>query len=419
MKNAVDEDDKLYDGRRIIAEYSDGTLGTLAREYFYGIGIDEIVATREYNGNMYYYHENSLGSIYAATSITGTAVERYSYTVYGAVTFWDSTGTTPTAQSAIGNRFLFTGREYDSDTGLYYYRARYYDPEMGRFINRDSAEDDNLANLYTYCINNPINFTDPFGLRQSLSNEATQKSVNDAVGSWEKYGTSEIKGKISDYKDKHSDGIKYDSTQTQAGLYYPPVSSMSRMPGQLSDEIRIGQPASWEPVEELFDYINQTLREHGVAATMDFESREQAIEFIIAHELYEQKLRGTPDSQEKQADCDAYAMQEYDAKMYWVLAAKKEFWDQTRDSPVQICSFIPSEALGSELDTMPILVLASPGQVVAGYMEGGFGGIGIPKTLAKIPKTPTLLFTEMLTNEVSFEAVKEYQNDKILHPKTK
>jgi len=66
--------------------------------------------------------------------------------------------------SLTGNPFMFTGREYDSETGLYFYRARYYDPAIGRFISEDPIgfEGGDL-NLYAYVRNNPVNFSDPTG----------------------------------------------------------------------------------------------------------------------------------------------------------------------------------------------------------------------------------------------------------------
>ncbi|MDY6868571.1 MAG: RHS repeat-associated core domain-containing protein, partial [Chloroflexota bacterium] len=61
------------------------------------------------------------------------------------------------------NKLKYTGRELDSETGLYYYRARYYDPEVGRFLSEDPLGFEAGINFYVYCKNNPVNFNDPSG----------------------------------------------------------------------------------------------------------------------------------------------------------------------------------------------------------------------------------------------------------------
>ena len=60
--------------------------------------------------------------------------------------------------------YAFTGREWDPETGLYYYRARYYDPNAGRFISEDPIGFDGGVNFYSYVLNRPTRFVDPFGL---------------------------------------------------------------------------------------------------------------------------------------------------------------------------------------------------------------------------------------------------------------
>jgi RHS repeat-associated protein len=119
--------------------------------------------TMERDGNTYYYHRDGLGSITEITDESGVIVERYEYDVYGAVTIFDGNGITLTA-SAIGNPYLFTARRYDSESGNYYYRARYYSPSLGRFLSQDplgfEAGD---YNLYRYAFNSPTNLTDPTG----------------------------------------------------------------------------------------------------------------------------------------------------------------------------------------------------------------------------------------------------------------
>ena len=69
-----------------------------------------------------------------------------------------------TAESVYGNRFLFQGREYDYDTALYYFRARWYEPETGRWLSPDPIGISGGLNLYAFCGNDPVNFVDPMGL---------------------------------------------------------------------------------------------------------------------------------------------------------------------------------------------------------------------------------------------------------------
>jgi RHS repeat-associated protein len=93
-------------------------------------------------------------SVIALTNSSGSTVEVYEYSVYGEVSASDPNHP---------NRFLFTGREFDKDTGLYYYRARYYNPYIGRFLQTDPAGEG--INGYAYCDNDPIGFVDPDGLK--------------------------------------------------------------------------------------------------------------------------------------------------------------------------------------------------------------------------------------------------------------
>jgi len=89
--------------------------------------------------------------------------ERYVYTPYGALTILDADfAPVPGNTSAYATTTLYTGSEYDAETGLYYYRARYYHVGLGRFVSRDPVQAD--INLYRYVANNPVVYVDPSGL---------------------------------------------------------------------------------------------------------------------------------------------------------------------------------------------------------------------------------------------------------------
>jgi RHS repeat-associated protein len=89
----------------------------------------------------------------------GVAVQRYAYDSFGNIKF------TP-FPIWIKQPYTYTGREFDHETGLYYYRARYYDPKAGRFITKDPIGfEGGDYNLYVYVKNNSINYTDPEGLK--------------------------------------------------------------------------------------------------------------------------------------------------------------------------------------------------------------------------------------------------------------
>ncbi len=113
-----------------------------------------IEAAGSYAGT-YYYHFDGSGNVVALTNSSGNTVEVYEYDVYGKVGASDA---------SHPNRFMFTGREFDKETGLYYYRARYYKPEIGRFLQADPVGLRGGMNLYAYCMNRPTMYTDPMGL---------------------------------------------------------------------------------------------------------------------------------------------------------------------------------------------------------------------------------------------------------------
>ena len=117
----------------------------------YVYGLDLISATNSSGVQTYVLHD-SLGSTTDLLDGTGNGVATYGYDIFGAIR--SQTGSSP-------NQWLFAGEQRDSDSSLYFLRARYYDPAIGRFLSQDPAQ---AGHPYAYANNNPVNFVDPYGL---------------------------------------------------------------------------------------------------------------------------------------------------------------------------------------------------------------------------------------------------------------
>ncbi|WP_240746429.1 RHS repeat-associated core domain-containing protein [Trichloromonas acetexigens] len=143
----------VYDGENIVfTTVNDGT-NTTTSHTIHGPGIDEPLAQIT-NGTSTYYHADGLGSIVALTDAAGQIVQRITYDAFGLPTATDP---------SFANSYAFTAREWDKELGLYYYRARYYDPMEGRFVSKDPIGFAGGINVYAYVENNPVNLVDPDG----------------------------------------------------------------------------------------------------------------------------------------------------------------------------------------------------------------------------------------------------------------
>ena len=143
----------VYDDDDILLEF-DGANALQAR-YGHGIEVDQPLVM-ERGGLSHFYHADHLGSIRLITDGAGLAVNGYDYDAFG--------NFEPTTVAPIASPYAFTAREHDPESGLHYYRARYYDPSIGRFIGEDPlACGSNDPNLYRYVFNTPVNSTDPNG----------------------------------------------------------------------------------------------------------------------------------------------------------------------------------------------------------------------------------------------------------------
>ena len=117
----------------------------------------------KYDGSVYFYRRDAQGNIPAIFDSIGNIVVEYSYDAWGKCTI-----KTNVSGIAAINPFRYRGYYLDDETGLYYLNARYYDPEIGRFISADSIaylapESINGLNVYAYCGNNPVMNVDPTG----------------------------------------------------------------------------------------------------------------------------------------------------------------------------------------------------------------------------------------------------------------
>jgi RHS repeat-associated protein len=130
-------------------------VGTSWRDIHKGDLIDEPISILQ-GGTTSYYETDALGSTTSLSGATGTLANSYTYDSFGNLT--NSTG-------SLSNPFRYTARELDTETGMYYYRARYYDPGAGRFLSEDPISFATDIDFYLYVHNDPISYIDPSGLQ--------------------------------------------------------------------------------------------------------------------------------------------------------------------------------------------------------------------------------------------------------------
>ena len=154
-----------FDGWNLIEERN--TSDAQLARYLNGAQEDEIL-TRVTPTAASYYHHDALGNTSHLTDVSGNIVEKYRYDIFGGVIIL-AADSSVLSSSALGNRFLFTGREYLVDLNLYDYRNRMYSQGLGRFLQIDPIQfASSDINLYRYVENGPVNWVDLFGLYQKM-----------------------------------------------------------------------------------------------------------------------------------------------------------------------------------------------------------------------------------------------------------
>jgi RHS repeat-associated protein len=163
----------IYDRDGVMLEFvdTDGAAGpsmaALDQRYLHGPVVDQVLARQDAGGNVFWLLTDHVGSVKDVVNNSGTVVNHIAYDTYGNVV----AQTNP----ALSSRYLFTGRELDSETGLYYYRARYYNAALGRFLSEDPiGMESGDVNFYRYLANNPVDSTDPTGLQEAASEFGAQ-----------------------------------------------------------------------------------------------------------------------------------------------------------------------------------------------------------------------------------------------------
>lgn len=174
-----------HDGLRCVEERTTGgTRDGEVRTYVHGVGLDEIlvsdVARVGTDSSVYWHHEDASGSTIALTNSAGDPVDESAYDEWGVPYFKDAA-----AHATSGNPVLFQGHRYDAESGLYFLRARSYDPVNGRFLQRDPlgvwGDPLNLGNPYTFAADNPVTQGDPLGLLTEIQLERGSHSAKEEI----------------------------------------------------------------------------------------------------------------------------------------------------------------------------------------------------------------------------------------------
>jgi RHS repeat-associated protein len=142
-----------YDGDNQTEETN--SSGTVVARYSETENTDEPLAMLR-SGTTDYYEQDGLSSVTSSSNTAGSLTQTYTYDSFGKLT---------ASSGSLTNLFQYTAREFDAETGLYFNRARYYDPQSGRFISEDPLEFAGSGpSFYVYANNHSVDWVDPFGL---------------------------------------------------------------------------------------------------------------------------------------------------------------------------------------------------------------------------------------------------------------
>ena len=216
LKRTIDWETTViaYDGWKPVVEWSEW-IDHLMAWNIYGAGPDEILYRHDENKGDLRYHLDRQGNVAFLLDGDGDGIEKYTYDAFGQPTVTDWDGNNPRTWSYYGNRFMFTGREYFPELGLYDYRNRFYHPVLGRFLQSDpmgfGAGD---ANLFRYCGGDPVNGADPSGLGTSkvrFISPITGSEIGTSAWAFHTTLTPHFQRKASGRLGRISDGTRWRS----------------------------------------------------------------------------------------------------------------------------------------------------------------------------------------------------------------
>ena len=154
----------IYDGWKVIGEWEESVPDYFQAWNVYGPGADEILLRQGGKYGYVRFQSDRHGNVAFLVDNDGVIQEKYTYDVFGQPKITDATGNVERNFSYYGHAFLFQGREYIRELGIYDYRHRFYHPGLGRFIQTDPLGfDAGDMNLYRYCDDDPVDHTDPMG----------------------------------------------------------------------------------------------------------------------------------------------------------------------------------------------------------------------------------------------------------------
>lgn len=174
-----------YDGYNL-AETVNGS-GSEVASYAQTQDVDETLAM-DRGGSIDYYEADGVGSVTSLSNSTGSLAQSYTY---------DSLGNQTASSGSLTNFLRYTGREFDTETSLYYDRARYLDPSTGRFLSEEPMAYAGRTSIYDYVDGNPTTYTDPSGNTK-------------IYGNW--CGPDWTGGRVEEYNPKH--------------IYLPPIDNV-------------------------------------------------------------------------------------------------------------------------------------------------------------------------------------------------